>query len=100
MLTIGAGLTVTDVAPLVALQPFAVTVTLKLPEPTTVIDCVVAPFDQAYVPPAGDAVSVTLPGAQNVVGPLAAIAAAGACPTVAETGFDVPLHEPFETVTL
>src|SRR5438067_1645250 len=46
MLTIGAGLTVTDCDALVALQPFAVTVTLKLPEPTTLIDCVVAPFDQ------------------------------------------------------
>ena len=46
MLTIGAGLTVTDCGALVALQPFAVTVTLKLPEPTTLIDCVVAPFDQ------------------------------------------------------
>jgi hypothetical protein len=36
------------------------------------IDCVVAPFDHAYVYPAG-AVSVTLPPVQNVVGPPAVI---------------------------
>ena len=46
MLTIGAGFTVTVLAALVALQPFTVTVTSKLPEPKTVIDCVVAPLDQ------------------------------------------------------
>jgi len=36
----------------------------------TVIDCVIAPFDQRYDAAAG-AVSVTEPPAQNVVGPLA-----------------------------
>jgi hypothetical protein len=40
------------------------------------MDCVVAPLDQAYVEPA-EAVSVTEPGAQNVVGPEAVIVAAG-----------------------
>jgi hypothetical protein len=43
---VGSGLTVTDVADDVALQPFAsVTVTLYEPEVFTAIDCVVAPFD-------------------------------------------------------
>ena len=46
MLTRGAEFTVTLLPALVALQPFTVTVTLKVPEPKTVIDCVVAPFDQ------------------------------------------------------
>jgi hypothetical protein len=71
---VGFGLTVTDVAAEVALQPLAlVTVTLKLPEAVTLMDCVVAPFDHAYVYPMG-AVSVTLPPAQNVVGPPAVTA--------------------------
>jgi hypothetical protein len=39
-----------------------------LPEVVTVIDCVVAPFDQRYDVPAV-AVSVTLPPLQKVVGP-------------------------------
>jgi len=43
----GLALTVTDVAAEVALQPLAfVTVTLNEPEVVTLIDCVVAPFDQ------------------------------------------------------
>jgi len=43
----GLALTVTDVAAEVALQPLAfVTVTLYEPEVVTLIDCVVAPFDQ------------------------------------------------------
>jgi hypothetical protein len=47
-----------------------------LPEVVTLIDCVVAPFDQRYEEPAL-AVSVTEPPAQNVVGPEAVIAATG-----------------------
>ena len=44
----GSALTVTVVGADVAEQPFAlVTVTLYAPEALTVIDCVVAPFDQA-----------------------------------------------------
>ena len=43
----GLALTVTVVAADVALQPLAfVTVTLYEPEVVTLIDCVVAPFDQ------------------------------------------------------
>jgi len=46
----GAALAVTAVATEVAVQPFAsVTVTLYEPELVTAIDCVVAPFDHAYV---------------------------------------------------
>ena len=46
----GAALTVTFVAALVALQPFAlVTVTLYEPLAFTAIDCVVAPVDHEYV---------------------------------------------------
>jgi len=43
-----------------------------LPDVLTLIDCDVAPFDHKYVKPAG-AVSVTLPPAQNVVGPFGVI---------------------------
>jgi hypothetical protein len=43
----------------------------------TTIDCVVAPVDQRYEL-ADDAVSVTLPPWQNVVGPLALIEGVGA----------------------
>ena len=47
MVVSGSGLTVTVVAADVALQPLAfVTVTLYEPEVVTLIDCVVAPFDQ------------------------------------------------------
>ena len=50
----------------------------------------VAAFHQLYVNPAG-AVSVTLPPAQNVVGPLAVITGvAGAGFTVTVRGDDVP----------
>ena len=43
----GFALTVTDVVAEVALQPLAlVTVTLYEPDVVTLIDCVVAPFDQ------------------------------------------------------
>ena len=40
------------------------------------IDCVVAPFDQRY-DEAAEAVSVTLPPAQNLVGPEGVIVAVG-----------------------
>ena len=70
----GFGLTVTVVAAEVAVQPFAFAiVTLYAPEALTVIDCVVAPFDQAYDDAVTDGVSVTEPPAQNVVGPSALI---------------------------
>ncbi|HVR40068.1 MAG TPA: hypothetical protein VMU84_13305, partial [Thermoanaerobaculia bacterium] len=50
------------------------TSTVKVPDALTVIACVVAPFDQSHDAPAL-AVSVTLPPAQNVVGPLGVIVA-------------------------
>jgi hypothetical protein len=63
-----------------------------------VIAGVVAPFDQRYDEPA-DAVSVTDPPAQNVVGPPAVIVAAGLLLTVTAVGADVPL-QPFAFVTV
>jgi hypothetical protein len=45
---------------LVALQAPSVTVTLYVPDDETVIDCVVAPFDQSHDVP-DDAASVTVP---------------------------------------
>ncbi len=63
----------------------------------TVIDAVVAPLDQRY-DAALDAVSVTLPPWQNVVGRPAVIVAAGAALTVTAVGDDVPL-QPFASVT-
>ena len=63
------------------------------------IACVVAPFDQRYVLPAL-AVSVTLPPAQNVVGPPAVIVAAGVGLTVTAVAADVALQpEALVTVT-
>jgi ribonuclease PH len=70
-----------------------------LPDAFTVIARVVAPFDQRYDAPA-DAVSVTLPPAQNVVAPLAVIAATGGSMTVTVTGALVALHESSSTMTL
>src|SRR6185436_1559121 len=65
------------------------------------IDCVVAPFDQRYVNPAG-AVNVTLPPWQNVVGPAAVIAGvAGFAFTVTTVAAEVALQpSAFVTVTL
>ena len=75
----GGGLfTVTVDAADVAVQPpAAVTVTVNDPLALTVIDCVVAPFDHNHDRPA-EAVSATVPGAQNVVGPEGVIVGAGA----------------------
>jgi hypothetical protein len=69
-----------------------------LPSALTVIDGVVAPFDQRYDAPL-EAVSVTLPPAQKVVGPPAVIVAAGLPLTVTAVGDDVPL-QPFAPVTV
>ena len=69
-----------------------------MPVVLTVIAAVVAPFDQRYVLPAL-AVSVTLPPAQNVVGPPAVIVAVGFGLTVTAVGADVALQLPFVTVT-
>jgi hypothetical protein len=63
-----------------------------------VIACDVAPVDQKYDDPA-DAVSVTLPPAQNVVGPPAVIVAAGLALTVTALAALVAL-QPFAFVTV
>jgi len=92
----GGVLTVTTVGDDVAVQPDAsVTVTVNVPDALTVIDCVVAPLDHKYdAPPV--AVSVTLPGVQNVVGPDGVIVAvAGAIGTTWE-----PVKVPHECVTV
>lgn len=69
---VGNGFTVTTVAaddPEV--QPWF-TATENVPDAVTVIDCVVAPFDQMF-PVAADEVNTTLPPSQNVVAPVTAI---------------------------
>ena len=61
---------------------------------------VVAPLDQRY-DEAADAVKVTLPPAQNVVGPPAVIVAVGLALTVTTVGALVVLQPlPFVTATL
>jgi hypothetical protein len=64
----------------------------------TTIDAVVAPVDQRYVAPL-DAVSVTLPPAQKVVGPPAVMLAVGFALAVTEVGEDVAL-QPLALVTV
>jgi archaellum component FlaF (FlaF/FlaG flagellin family) len=99
MVAVGFALTVTIVGADVALHPFAfVTVTLKLPLALATIDCVVAPVDQEYDVPL-DEVSVTLPPAQNVVGPPAVIVAVGFAFTETAVAVDVALH-PLALVTV
>ena len=97
----GGGFTVTSVEEEVALQPEAlVTVTWKLPDALTTIDCVVAPLDQRYDAPLL-AVSVTEPPSQNVVAPEALIVATGVGLTVTLVEEDVVLQPAaFVTVTL
>jgi hypothetical protein len=62
------------------------------------IDDVVAPVDQRYELPL-DAVSVTLPPAQNVVGPPAVMLAVGLAFAVTTVGEDVAL-QPLALVTV
>ena len=69
-----------------------------MPLEFTVIDGVVAPLDHRYELPAL-AVSVTLPPAQNVVGPPAVIVAVGAGLTATGVAADVAL-QPFAFVTV
>src|SRR5688500_18558785 len=90
MLAVGAGLTPTFVGADVAVQPLAsVTVTLNEPLFVTLIDCVFAPLDQEYVVMPAGAVSVTLPPAQNVVGPDGVMVVSGGALTVTRVGADV-----------
>src|SRR5258708_2929341 len=99
IVAVGLALTVTTVGADVALQPAAsVPVPRWWPAALTVIDEVVAPLDQRYEEPA-DAVSVTEPPAQNVVGPPAVIVAVGLALTVTAVGAEVALQPaPFVTV--
>jgi hypothetical protein len=77
IVAVGSGLTVTVCDAGVDEQPFAsVVVTVYVPDVLTVIAAVVAPVDQRKLTPPL-AVSVTLPPAQNVVGPLGVIVAVG-----------------------
>jgi len=93
----GSGLLETAMAADVALQLLAsVVVTLYEPGVETVIDCVVAPFDQRYEAAALE-VSVTEPPAQNVVGPDGVMEVVGTAFRVVGPDGDLEvLGEPFE----
>ena len=96
----GSGFTVMVVTADVAEQDPFETVTLNVPLVVTVIDCVVAPFDQVF-PVADEEVKTTDPPAQNVVGPPAVIVGvAGSGLTVTVVTADVAEQDPFETVTV
>lgn len=69
-------------------HPFEITCTKNVPEAFTVIDWVVAPFDQKLLLDEEE-VRVTEPPAQKVVGPLAVIVGtAGMVLTITVTGAD------------
>lgn len=96
------GFTVTVVAAEAAeLQVPLLNSTEYVPESETVIDCVVAPFDQVF-PVADDDVRVTLPPWQNVVAPetvIVGVAGAGVIETtVAADGAEVQVPLLTETV--
>ena len=98
----GNALTVTKVAAEVAeLQVPLLTKTLYDPASETVIDCVVAPFDQRF-PVADDEVKVTLPPWQKIVAPDAEIVGvAGTAFTVTVVAADgAEEHAPLLTVTV
>ena len=98
----GVGFTVTiSLAETGELHPTLVTVTVNVPDAVTVMDCVVAPFDQRF-PVADEEVNTTFPPEQNVVGPPAEIVGvAGMAFTVttvaAERG---EVHNPLSTKTV
>lgn len=96
----GSGFTVTAVAAEVAEQLFPfVTVTVYDPLAETVIDCVVAPVDQAF-PVVEDEVKTTLFPAQKVVGPPAVmVGVVGSGFTVTVVAADVEEH-PFPSVNV
>jgi hypothetical protein len=93
--TDGIGFTVTTVAVDGAdVQPPDVFVTVYVPEADTVIDGVTSPVDQRRLP-GGEAVSVTLPPAQKVVGPSAVtVGAAGVGFTVTFCDAELPEEQP------
>ena len=71
-----------------------------MPLAETVMDCVVAPFDQVF-PVELDDVSVTELPVQNVVDPLADIVGVvGTALTVTTVGAELAVQVPLETVTL
>jgi len=96
----GVGFTVTvSLLEIPEEQPFVITSTKNDPEVETVIDCVVAPFDQ-WLLVADDEVNTTEPPEQNVVGPLAVmVGTAGNAFTVIPIGDDVAEQKPLLTVT-
>jgi hypothetical protein len=99
IVAVGSGFTVTVCDAGVDVQPFAlVVVTVYVPDALTVIAAVVAPVDQRYETPP-EAVSVTLPPAQNVVAPLGVIVAVGNgfTVTVWDAGVEV---QPFASVVV
>ena len=99
IVAVGNGLTVTVWLAGAEVQPFpSVVVTVYVPFVLTVIAAVVAPVDQRYDTPP-EAVSVTLPPAQKVVGPLGVIVAVGNgfTVTVCDAGADV---QPFPSVVV
>ena len=69
-----------------------------MPLAIALIDGVIAPLDQRYDDPL-DAVSVTLPPAQNVVEPPAVMLATGLAFAVTTVGVDIAL-QPFASVTV
>jgi hypothetical protein len=91
----GIGLTVTTVAAEGDdVQAPSVVVTVYDPGVVTVMEGVVAPFDQVY-PNVDDDVRVTEPPSQNVVGPLAEIVGvAGVGLTVTACAADEPEEHP------
>ena len=80
-------------------QPLIMTSTVNDPEVETVMDCVVAPFDQR-LPVAEDEVNTTEPPEQNVVDPLAVIVGtAGKAFTVTLVATEVAEQKPLLTIT-
>ncbi len=98
--TVGEVVFETTVAADVALQEPDVTVTVRLPEVVTVMDCVVAPVDQRF-PVVLLELSVTLPPGQKESGPLALmVGVAMEVDTVTTTAAEVAVVPFLVTFTL
>lgn len=93
----GIGLTVTTVGTDEDEQLPLTTVTVYEPPVVTVMDCVVAPFDQVF-PVAEEEVKTTEPPAQNVVGPPAVMV--GGVPGVTVTVLLLVIWFPQASVTI
>lgn len=98
--TVGSGFTVIVVPAEVAEQPLPfVTVTVYVPDEVTVMDCVVAPVDQAF-PVVEEDVRTTEPPEQKVVGPpVVIVGVAGSAFTVTVVVAEVA-EQPFPFVTV